>query len=155
MFSVYCGVLFGYLCSPEKVDPDQRFDLRQEIPCDCKDELIYTAFVAWIFIVLWLIFYIGKEAVCLSIHQEKYFSKMDSYRNVAIIMFIILVVHKGPRDVRKPTSLSLERWQYHLAAFTCMLLWLEMLMLVGKIPKFGKYIHMFKYVGFVLLDAIL
>ena len=54
------------------------------------------------------------------------------------------MVHKGPRNVRRPTKLSLERWQYHLAAFTCMLLWLEMLMLVGKIPKFGKYIHMFK-----------
>ena len=55
-----------------------------------------------------------------------------------------MLTHKGPRDWRKQTNLSLERWQYHLAAFTCMLLWLEMLMLVGKIPKFGKYIHMFE-----------
>ena len=75
---------------------------------------------------------------------NEYFSKWAGYRNIAIIISIILVVHKGPRDVRRPTKLSLERWQYHLAAFTCMLLWLEMLMLVGKIPKFGKYIHMFK-----------
>ena len=144
MFSVYCALLFGYLCSPKKVDPLHRFDLTQEIPCDERDELIYTAFVAWIFIILWLIFYIGKEAVILTIQQKKYFSKLDGYRNVAIIVFIILVVHRGPREVRGPTSLSLQRWQYHLAAFTCMLLWLEMLMLVGKIPKFGKYIHMFK-----------
>ena len=75
---------------------------------------------------------------------NEYFSKWAGYINIAIIISIILVVHKGPRDVRRPTKLSLERWQYHLAAFTCMLLWLEMLMLVGKITKFGKYIHMFK-----------
>ena len=137
---MYCGVLFGYLCSPEMVNTEQRFQFTQEIPCDDNYELVYTAFVAWIFIILWLIFYIGKEAIILSIQQKKYFSNWAGYRNIAIITSIILVVHKGPRD----PNLSLQRWQYHLAAFTCMLLWLEMLMLVGKIPKFGKYIHMFK-----------
>ena len=142
LFSVYSALLFGFLCSPE--NPEQRFDFRQEIPCDDTNDLIYTAFVAWIFIVVLLIFYIGKEAVVLSIQQKKYFSKWAGYRNIAIITSTILVVHKGPRHGRRPANLSLERWQYHLAAFTCMLLWWEMLMLVGKIPKFGKYIHMFK-----------
>ena len=143
---MYCGVLFGYLCSPEMVNTEQRFQFTQEIPCDDNYELVYTAFVAWIFIILWLIFYIGKEAVILSIQERKYFFKLEGFRNFAIILFIILVVHKGPKNMRREQRLSLERWQYHLAAFTCMLLWLEMLMLVGKIPKFGKYIHMFKYV---------
>ena len=143
---MYCGVLFGYLCSPEMVNTEQRFQFTQEIPCGDNYELIYTAFVAWIFIILWLIFYIGKEAVILSIQERKYFFKLEGFRNFAIILSIILVVHKGPKNMRREQRLSLERWQYHLAAFTCMLLWLEMLMLVGKIPKFGKYIHMFKYV---------
>merc|ERR1719219_1693545 len=153
LFSVYSALLFGFLCSPEKVNTEQRFNLWHEIPCrDDTDDLISTAFAAWILIVLWLVFYIGKEAVLLSIQQKKYFSKWAGFRNIGIITSIILVVHKGPRDWRRPTNLSLERWQYHLAAFTCMLLWLEMLMLVGKIPKFGKYIHMFKSVSMKMLE---
>merc|ERR1719219_405835 len=153
LFSVYSALLFGFLCSPEKVNTEQRFNLWHEIPCrDDTDDLISTAFAAWILIVLWLVFYIGKEAVLLSIQQKKYFSKWAGFRNIGIISFIILVVHRGPREVRGPTSLSLQRWQYHLAAFTCMLLWLEMLMLVGKIPKFGKYIHMFKSVSMKMLE---
>ena len=68
----------------------------------------------------------------------------DGYRNLLIIISIVLVVHKGYPGSR--TDLSLQRWQYHVASITCLLLWVEMLMLVGKIPKFGKYIHMFKLV---------
>ena len=65
----------------------------------------------------------------------------DGYRNLLIIISIVLVVYKGDPLTK---DLSQQRWQYHVASITCLLLWLEMLILVGKIPKFGKYIHMFK-----------
>ena len=44
-------------------------------------------------------------------------------------------------DVKKFFD-SLHRWQYHLASIACLLLWGQMLHLVGKLPSFGKYIHM-------------
>ena len=140
VFSVYSGALFGYLCTPDKEEPDSRFDLLYEIECQGHDQK-YTAFTAWIILILFLFIYIVRETVSLSIKQQKYFSKWETYRNLAIIASIFLVVYKGsPRT----SDLKLQRWQYHLAGFTCLLLWLEMLILMGKIPKFGKYIHMFK-----------
>ena len=98
MFSVYSALLFGYLCSPEKVNAEQRFDLREEIPCT--DDLIDTAFAAWIFIVLWLVFYIGKEAVILSIQPKKYFSKGSNHYIFLLVqtfyLYPLLSVNKKP-----------------------------------------------------------
>jgi hypothetical protein len=36
------------------------------------------------------------------------------------------------------------RWQYYLAALSCFLLWIEMLIMIGRLPLFGKYIQMYK-----------
>ena len=97
LFSVYSALLFGYLCSPEKVNPKLRFHLWQEIPCDQDtDDLIYTAFAAWIFIVLWLVFYIGKEAVILSIQPKKYFSKGSNHYIQTFYLYPLLSVNKKP-----------------------------------------------------------
>ena len=155
VFSVYSGLLFGYLCAPpEDAQPEERWDFNQEIECkrvirdkDLNSEEVFTRFsthaiyTTWVFLMMTLAIYLGREAVSLSVLQHKYFCKWDGYRNISIIISIILVVLKGP-----PTEegLKLLRWQHHVASITCLLLWLEMLMLVGKIPKFGKYIHMFK-----------
>ena len=155
VFSVYSGLLFGYLCAPPKdAQPEERWDFNQEIECkrvvrdkDLNSVDVFTRFsthaiyTTWVFLMMTLVIYLGREAVSLSVLQHKYFCKWDGYRNISIIISIILVVFKGP-----PTKegLKLMRWQHHVASITCLLLWLEMLMLVGKIPKFGKYIHMFK-----------
>ena len=102
---------------------------------------MFSVCAAWIILVISICIYLGREAVSLYILKHQYFCKWDGYRNLLIIISIVLVVHKGyPTD----SDLSLQRWQYHVASIACLLLWLEMLVLVGKIPRFGKYIHMFK-----------
>ena len=35
------------------------------------------------------------------------------------------------------------RWQYHVASVNSFLLWVGMMVLVGKYPKFGIYVQMF------------
>ena len=139
VFSVYSGTLFGYLCAPGDEEAVNRFDLSEEIECRHRGYKL-TAYYAWLLLLLSLAIYIVKETISLSL-QQRYFYKWETYRNLATIVTIVLVVHKGSPTT---THLKLQRWQYHVAAGACLLLWLEMLMLVGKIPKFGKYIHMFK-----------
>ena len=40
-------------------------------------------------------------------------------------------------------KLYVYRWQYHVASITSFFLWVGMMVLVGKYPKFGIYIQMF------------
>ena len=40
-------------------------------------------------------------------------------------------------------ELKLYRWQYHVASVNSFLLWVGMMVLVGKYPKFGIYVQMF------------
>ena len=74
-----------------------------------------------------------------------YFRRLATYRNIYIIISIALVTFNGPAVQKSPdSSLSFQRWQYHVASFTCLLVWVEMAALFSKIPLFGKYFHMFK-----------
>lgn len=35
------------------------------------------------------------------------------------------------------------KWQHHVAAIVIFLVWLELMMLVGRFPIFGLYVQMF------------
>ena len=97
-------------------------------------------------LLLCLCIYLGKEFITMRISRcQGYFKRLATYRNIVIIISIALVTYNGPTvyDDHK-FSLSFLRWQYHVASFTCLLVWLEMAVLFSKIPLFGKYFHMFK-----------
>lgn len=38
---------------------------------------------------------------------------------------------------------SVPVWQHHVAAIVIFLVWLELMMLVGRFPIFGLYVQMF------------
>ena len=83
--------------------------------------------------------YVLRELVKLKSRGRHYFTKsMDSYRNIFIIITTILVLYQA--DEFK----AMARWQYHVASVTCLFIWVEMLFLVGKMPRFGKYVQMFR-----------
>ena len=150
--------MFGHLCVPEelKQDTEKRWNGWDEIPCNNnktllnKNEkedqrpLLFSVCAAWIILVISICIYLGREAVSFYILKHQYFCKWDGYRNLLIIISIVLVVHKGYPMEMEWGHLSLQRWQYHVASIACLFIWLEMLVLVGKIPRFGKYIHMFR-----------
>ena len=77
----------------------------------------------------------------MMIYKLQYFTRLASYTNVATILSVILVIYQSdPRE----SGLYLVKWQYHVASITCFILWVEKAYLVGKIPAFGHYIHMFR-----------
>lgn len=83
-----------------------------------------------------------KEAFTIRICKLSYLRRLDTYRNLATILSTVLVIYKT-RTVFSTSQISLARWQFHLASVTCMFLWLETAALFGRVPVFGKYLHMF------------
>ena len=51
------------------------------------------------------------------------------------------MIHSEPQE-----KFALPRWSFYSASLACLTTWLEMMCMVGKIPKFGKYVHMFRLV---------
>ena len=79
----------------------------------------------------------------MRISKQKYLKRLDTYRNLATILSTILVMSQTSTLLTSTPDIALARWQFHLASFTCLLLWLETAALFGRVPVFGKYLHMF------------
>ena len=106
---------------------------------------------AQIMLILCLFIYLGKELFTMKTYKSigfiKYLKRVGTYRNIAIIISITLVTFNGfprPKGKTKKVEPVFLRWQYHVASFTCLLVWVEMAAFFSKIPLFGKYCHMFR-----------
>ena len=101
-----------------------------------------------IMLILCLLIYIGKEVFTIRIYKcKEYLKRVATYRNIATIISIILITYNGLPKLKEPEDddkIFFQRWQYHVASFTCLLVWVEMASFFSKIPLFGKYCHMFK-----------
>ena len=112
---------------------------------EIKYQILYqrrVAQAAWILLILCLLISVGKEAFTIWICRLSYLRRWDTYRNLAKILSIILIIYQK-RIVFSSSEISLARWQFHVASITCLLLWGEMSIIFGRIPVFGIYIHMF------------
>ena len=106
---------------------------------------------SWVVLVLFTCIFCIREIVeCLSL-QRKFFKSFDSYRHIIIDILLILCLLKGYPvasfkldDEDDDGCFKLQRWQYHVATFTGFLLWLQMMIVAGKYPGYGKYIYMFR-----------
>ena len=109
IFSVYSGILFGYLCVPGDMDVADRAVLSSNISCpkqtyenNDEDEdrptfIAYEAHIAWILLIFSLVIYIVEEIISFTIQQRKqrYFCNRETYKNLATIIAIVLVVYQG------------------------------------------------------------
>ena len=61
-------------------------------------------------------------------------------------MIILMVVLIYPRLLTGPPKLESEvgRWEFYFACIASFLLWIEMLVMIGRVPMFGKYIQMYR-----------
>ena len=100
------------------------------------------ASAAWILLILCLLAYVVKEIFTVRICKLSYLRRLDTYRNLLTIISTILVIY-NTRTVVSEKEISVARWKFHLASVTCMFLWLETAALFGRVPVFGKYLHMF------------
>ena len=58
-----------------------------------------------------------------------------------ILLMVALIYCTGPA---KTLSSEVGRWEYYFACIASFLLWIEMLVMIGRVPMFGKYIQMYR-----------
>ena len=156
VFSIYAVLTFAFLCPPTENDRPSRKNFTMSVECigahqrEDIDIIKEAIFASWIFLTIFTIAFILRETgkvpelptsrkSCLAF--LKHLCKFETLRNtVMIIMMVILVYGTGSKP-----STEVQRWQYYLACSTLFLLWIEMLVMIGRVPMFGKYIQMYRY----------
>ena len=75
----------------------------------------------------------------------RYFREWESILNLLIILsFPLISFHQNPLE---EGGFKVWSWQYHVAGIGISITWFINMILVGKVPKLGIYIHMFMTVG--------
>ena len=159
LLSLYCGAVFNRICPAEgQKDIDQRWDMFSTINCNldkANGKWRMVVITSWILLLISIVIYTMKELVKMTTRPRSYFyyskgdvyRNMDSYRNLAIIVLSMLSVSQG-QMMFGFDEYEMPRWTYYSASCACFTTWWEMMFMVGKIPKFGKYVHMFRWCPF-------
>ena len=155
--SAYSSIIFNQLCPGEdivetmaglnatKEDGGSRWDIRSTIDCNIEEVTRTTSAVvisSWIFLLASLIIYTLREVVKVTTDAQAFY-KSGTYRNFGIILFSALTVSCG-NIMFGHSHYAMPRWTYYSASIACFTTWWEMMYMVGKIPRFGKYVHMFR-----------
>ena len=119
-----------------------------KIPCstnntnvpDLQAKLL-VARVSWCFLIVFTVIYLVNESFKIVQNWKLYFKNRDSYIDLLLIVsFMFITFYENP--FKETFHMSL--WQWHLAAYGCFLTWLQMMFYIGKLPRFGKYVQMFR-----------
>ena len=154
-YTIYCLLVFGSICkisknntitpsmSPFRDTENSNFSLFNFVPCPMPyDWHMVVAQIAWLCLLIFSIFYICNESLRLYKAPKQYFLKLDSYVDIILIIsFPMISFHSNPFTKDRP---SMQLWQWHMASIGCLLTWIQMMFLVGKLPRMGKYIQMFR-----------
>ncbi|CAD7084027.1 unnamed protein product [Hermetia illucens] len=89
---------------------------------------------------------LGKEFFQMGQGFYGYAKYWENWLQWSIVCGVFLCVTP---ETLSPTrdSLNVPPWQYHIAAVVVFLVWLELMMLVGRFPIFGLYVQMFTKVA--------
>lgn len=63
------------------------------------------------------------------------------------MILVFLFICQTPTTLRMDDLKRVPDWQYHVAAIVIFLVWLELMMIVGRFPIFGLYVQMFTKVA--------
>ncbi|KAI8039367.1 transient receptor potential channel pyrexia isoform X1 [Drosophila gunungcola] len=116
----------------------------------CKDGEVcvapgYVSTVGYLVIILNLIL-LGKEVFQMAHGLHGYAKYWENWLQWTIVFGVLLCV--SPEILRTGDLLGVPVWQHHVAAVVILLVWLELMMLVGRFPMFGVYVQMFTKVAF-------
>ena len=164
VYTIYALTVFVQLCRPESYDKiiDVRWNFTSNVTCKfhpssdpgLSDEALEAdhaayrkraviAQVSWVFLIIFTLIYVVNESIKIFTNMKAYFSKWDSYIDLILIFsFPLISFHEDPFV----EVFSMSLWQFHMAAAGSFLSWLQMMFLIGKLPKFGKYVQMFRSV---------
>jgi len=154
VYTLYALLIFGTVCQPNFNNNEDRYKLGKYTLCDLKQNSleIYIARIAWVLLVVFTLFYLVNETIKVLTIARRYFRKWDSYIDMALIIsFPLISVHSNPFS----EEIVVARWQFHAAAIGCFLSWLQMMFFIGKLPRFGKYVQMFRVVATSVLHLII
>ncbi|KAF0295463.1 Replication factor C subunit 3 [Amphibalanus amphitrite] len=80
----------------------------------------------------------AKEIFQLAQDPPQYFRNPENLAEWALMLFLVLI--------GTPVLDYIDTWQKHLGALSVIICWFELMMLVGRLPRLGLYIHMFSKV---------
>jgi len=161
VYTVYALLIFGSICEPKDDDKlmENRFNIFYvSIPCPLSGEKVnqaevWIAKIAWLLLILFTFIYLCNEGIKILTTSKSYFRKWDSYIDIALILsFFLISFHSDPFN---KDEVVLGLWQFHVAAVGCFLTWLQMMFYIGKLPRFGKYVQMFRAVAIGVLHFMI
>ena len=161
-FSVYAILMFSILCPPGEETRKYRYDFSSTVTCNMTrrpedaHHLVNTINVSWIFLLIFLPVLIMKESAkmpavptsrkhCDRRRWRRYVCQFETIRNNVMIILMSVLVFGCGKLVHLDEEYKVFRWQYYVASIATFLTWLELLVMIGRDPQFGKYVQFFRY----------
>ncbi|KNC24063.1 Transient receptor potential channel pyrexia [Lucilia cuprina] len=128
LFTLYIVGVYAHSC-----EKDKKCEGRSYIPT-----------VGYFVIILNLII-LGKELFQMAHGLKGYAKYWENWLQWAIIFGVLMCV--TPEILKIDELQEVPVWQHHVAAVVVLLVWVELMMLVGRFPIFGVYVQMFTKVA--------
>lgn len=99
--------------------------------------------------------YVAKEST-KALHQKwQYLKEYESWLNICTsFSFILISFHNNP-FAWKENNIEMGRWQYHVNGIGVFTTWLLQMFLIGRVPRFGLYVEIFKKVSKTFINFFL
>lgn len=156
-YSVYSVAVFRYLCPPT-TSPPTSIGINTVVPCssDLRHTVVgQLALTSWILLILFTMVYVAKEATKAVHIKLAYIREYESWLNVVIIVsFTLVSFHVNPLGTNGE-KVGVAGWQYHANGCGVFATWLLQMFHIGKVPRFGKYVEVFKKVSWTFVNFLL
>jgi len=107
-----------------------------------------VAIFSWILMILFSMNEILKETAMFVHHPRKYLTQFESYlRFVTYFSFPLISFYFNPWYWEHKEVPKMFVWQYHVNGVGLFCIWIIQLFIMGRIPRFGIYIEVYKKVA--------
>lgn len=150
-YSVYAILVFKNLCKPELLTNSTTkifcdFNYTNPDVSEIHDHKlkVINARLSWIFLIIFTVMYVMKECTKYAHLKCRYVLTLESWLNILVIMSVGLTsFYSNPFG----NEIFVYTWQYHTCGFGVFITWLLQMFLIGRVPRYGKYVEMFKNVS--------
>lgn len=154
-YSVYIVSVYNGLCKPKDFMAIQDLSYMERVfresKCDfhSPDHLaaVNSARVSWLLLIVFNLIYVARETTKFIHLKDMYFKEWESVLNLmTILSFPLISFHFNPFGFG-PEDPTFSSWQFHAAGIGVLTTWILQMFLIGKVPRFGKYVQMLLNVG--------
>ena len=101
--------------------------------------ITWTTITVWVFLIMSTLILSAKEVFQLMHSQKLYFINWENWVQWGIIVNVVMVsFHNNPLESIDKFTFLITRWQHHAAAIGVFLVWGELMLMVGRLPTFGR-----------------